>query len=616
MEGRTDHGAGRKRNAAGGGEGGEHAPDEGWRKELAAAWSQSNTERGALRAQYAAVRDTIREAKGDPDLGVFDHAMTKIEKLHEQVQRPMEQLADGEVLLDLANALVSATKSENREGPTPSQFVTSLLRKFGVRASPLVDSYELFSWPSLSTEASPLFMAATGCQTMHGPMDLAIKERRRRAVRKQYIRLDTSRPEEIDELAPEPAERNDTDKNMSVMFGLLRRNRSVKLENIILNRQSFAQTVENIFSLSFLLKDGRVAINIDDNRDHIVIPKNAPAAGLIASKKVFNSQFVFRFDFKDWKLTLCNALPLRICRPKEQVVDGEALLDLTNVLVEAAKSENRDGPGPSEFVTALLREFGARVSPLSDSNELFSWSDLGAAVLPLFMTATGSQTMIGPMGASVKERRHAARRQSERLGRKEVDELVSDQDERNDTDGNIAVMFGLLRKNGRVKLENLVLNRQSFAQTVENVFALSFLVKDGRAEISVDDSGNHLVMPRNAPAAGQITSGEVVCSQFVFRFDFRDWQLMKGVVEPGTELMPHRNSQVGGQHENRTPCPVRGRSQLGSDSEQQEDEDFRREGAMKSTKENAVEGNLPNSFSGLKKRKRTNVARRLFPDRD
>ena len=76
------------------------------------------------------------------------------------------------------------------------------------------------------------------------------------------------------------------------------------------------------------------------------------------------------------------------------------------------------------------------------------------------------------------------------------DALVPDQDERNDTDKNIAVMFSLLVHHKSIKLEHLILNRQSFAQTVENLFALSFLVKDGRAEINVVDSGDHFVGKR------------------------------------------------------------------------------------------------------------------------
>lgn len=73
---------------------------------------------------------------------------------------------------------------------------------------------------------------------------------------------------QVEDNGSEP--KTDTDKNMGIMFGILRRNKTVKLEHLILNRKSFAQTVENLFALSFLVKDGRAEITIDKNGSHFV----------------------------------------------------------------------------------------------------------------------------------------------------------------------------------------------------------------------------------------------------------------------------------------------------------------------------------------------------------
>lgn len=147
----------------------------------------------------------------------------------------------------------------------------------------------------------------------------------------------------------------------------------------------------------------------------------------------------------------------------------------------------------------------------------------------------GFCAMLGTMDNEPKKRKAIVKRKQTKPTESTWPEVVKEypKDEKLETNKNMAIIFNILWKQKQARLENLVLNRISFSQTVEKIFVLSFLVKDGRVEISVDENGKHFFVPKNAPRATKMAFGEASYSQFVFRFDFKDWKLMMEVVESG-----------------------------------------------------------------------------------
>ncbi|KAL6888340.1 hypothetical protein ACP4OV_009366 [Aristida adscensionis] len=295
---------------------------------------QGTAERRRLRSRYLAVKNLISDerdeiAKADSDK--FEVIITQVDCLHEHVQRPREQIVDAETLLDIANTLVTSVRSQSSEGITPSDFVTGLLKKFGQQGN-LDSEAASLRWGDVGLPVSHVFRAVPGCCTMLGPMDTEVKQRKVPVVSRKRTARPTENicPEQLADSSEE--EKTDTDRNVLLIFDTLRRKKSARLENLVLNRLSFAQTVENIFALSFLVKDGRVEINIDDNGHHIVRPRNAPAANAIASGEASYNHFVFRFDFTDWKLM------------KEVVAEGGELLPhRTSQSVPCTEENNQIG---------------------------------------------------------------------------------------------------------------------------------------------------------------------------------------------------------------------------------------------------------------------------------
>ncbi|CAH2053192.1 unnamed protein product [Thlaspi arvense] len=295
----------------------------------------------------------------------------------------------------------------------------------------------------------------------------------------------------------------------------------------------------------------------------------------------------------------------QVHKPREQIADADALLDIATTLASSVKSQSASGVSPAEFVNALIRGFGETSLGIDDDDEntqvSMKWKDIGFAVCSTVIVSCGCSTMTGPMDTELKQRKRAVgyrKRTKPGAGVKPEEVDDTEAEKKTDTDNNMAIMFNILRKNKRGKIENLVLNRISFAQTVENLFALSFLVKDGRVEIIVDETGSHFAVPRNAPAANLVMSGEVVYNHFVFRYDFKDWKLMSEMVAVGEELMPHRETEVAS-----SSCDL-------ASKQDSQTRPISKQGSV-TQEETVIEDSPDNGDSGADGRRRKSKLRRL-----
>ncbi|KAI3461063.1 hypothetical protein Pfo_017726 [Paulownia fortunei] len=317
------------------------------------------SKRRTIRSHYREIENRINEGKDEianGDSNKFMAIMNEVENMHQHVNKPREQVADAEALLGLTSTLVASVKTHTSGGVTPAEFV-SCLKKFGQQKTMkgLLENSPNILWQIVGSLCSPFFMIGPGCMTMIGPMNNELKQWKLVVRAKRSRSIGKARPEELEKAAEVVT---DTDRNMHMMFEILKKEKKVKVENLMLNRNSFAQTVENLFALSFLVKDGRVRIDVDEIGSQVVVPTNGPSAQEIKSGVAKNHQFIFRFDFDDWKLM------------KTLVPEGEELMPLRDAFTDAgfakAKAEPCDNgsspaePIPSDFQlvrTAPVKKF-------------------------------------------------------------------------------------------------------------------------------------------------------------------------------------------------------------------------------------------------------------------
>ncbi|KAG2124015.1 Nse4 C-terminal-domain-containing protein [Suillus clintonianus] len=97
----------------------------------------------------------------------------------------------------------------------------------------------------------------------------------------------------------------------------------------------------------------------------------------------------------------------------------------------------------------------------------------------------------------------------------------------------------ILQRTGSVNLFRFVINPKDFAQSVENLFCLSFLFRDGLCALWVDSRGEPVIQSCSSTPSHRLASG-VVRHQLIMEFDMATWRKAIDVFNITEAMIPHR----------------------------------------------------------------------------
>uniref|UniRef100_A0A061R5V0 Non-structural maintenance of chromosomes element 4 n=1 Tax=Tetraselmis sp. GSL018 TaxID=582737 RepID=A0A061R5V0_9CHLO len=274
-----------------------------------------------LRAQYRNLRrtaqDVAREVEGNEGANTLYECIEKANSLVDSVKKPREQAVDSSLFLELAssaNRIASGLVQNNDRTVTPLTFVKKLRLQFAPGDEPpeMVESQpHLFNWERLGESFSKLFHCVPGVATMNGPMDTQPKQRKTVQRSRKRPLGKCINPDEVNNEAITEQEKQETDRIMKEMWGRMSWEQPVLLTRLVLNHQSFSQTVENLFSLSFLVKD-QVAKLLPTPEGIAVLRTKRASAVDFSSGSAENMQFVIPLDMHLWR-DLCRRVDPGTC---------------------------------------------------------------------------------------------------------------------------------------------------------------------------------------------------------------------------------------------------------------------------------------------------------------
>ncbi|KAJ7123643.1 Nse4 C-terminal-domain-containing protein [Mycena epipterygia] len=265
-----------------------------------------------IRRNYRSLHKTI----DDPNA---DHSATELKRQVEQADEIFEEVKNtGEAILDSSFLLKTTTINTQKARAlkfgtgtfSVDDFVTKLVAFMGGYKAPQDTSSEEsdveeadspLDWERVGRRAMAKSRRVPAMGFMLGPLAIQVKQRapNKRHEKLEKDKKDQTRPQEIREEDIARSE-NETTKNVAAVAAVLSQVEKINLFRLVVNPESFAQSVENIFHLSFLIRDAKVAFEINDRGEPIVFACEEPSDEDRA-EGLMKQQLIFEFDMPTWK---------------------------------------------------------------------------------------------------------------------------------------------------------------------------------------------------------------------------------------------------------------------------------------------------------------------------
>eukprot|EP01135_Chromosphaera_perkinsii_P000757 Nk52_evm45s151 gene=Nk52_evmTU45s151 len=245
--------------------------------------NQAPEVRRQLRAKYRQLLNETKANKEEYEQPLSTGLMEKLEEanaLFAQVANPKEAVLDADFLH--TSSTYAAQQAQKLASSFISIDINVFMDKFKAQISTeiLDNNNQVIDWKKAGEIAGQFGNKRVNCPRFVVNI-LDVKPKQRNITRQRREKIDhslTVKPEETlaKDITPEEATHNEV---VRIQDMVNRINGSISYFEFVVNPDSFSQTVENIFHLAFLIKDGKAGIYIDEQTQLPMLEKRVPVAG-------------------------------------------------------------------------------------------------------------------------------------------------------------------------------------------------------------------------------------------------------------------------------------------------------------------------------------------------